>query len=169
MKGDFYIARNKELQAYIIEVIKNYRLPFKVLIQPIFPDKSINQLAYLFGVVCKRISDHTGHTPNEVYQAYKEHFNLDYSPDKIGVWKLRNVGASEFDTVDAEVFAQMIRADAVIEMGINIELPNECFVSELDFKEQDKIEQYMDRSERRLLNKIPKLSFRVFNRKIKQK
>ena len=155
------------MQNYVVGVVKNYRLPFKFQIQPIFPDKSINQLGYLFGVVCKRIADHTGHTVDEVYQSYKDYFNIEYSEDKLGRWGLHVKGASAFDTVDCEEFAQMIRADAVIEMGLVIELPNEIFVSELDFNEHDKIEEIMDRNERRFLGKIPKVSFKVYQRKRK--
>lgn len=165
MNPDFYVARNKELQAWIVEIVKNYRLPFKLQIQPIYPDKSVSQLGYLFGVVCKRIADHTGHSPTEVYEAYKRNFKIEYSQDRAGNWALRQKGASDFDTVDCEEFALMIRADAVVEMGLVIELPNECFISALDFSEQDKIQEIMDRNDRRLVNRVPKLSYRVFNRK----
>jgi len=134
-------------------------------LQPIFPDKSINQLAYLFGVVCKRIGEHTGDPPQRVYAAYKEYFKLEYSEISDGNWQLRYKGASDFDTVDLEEFALMIRADAVIEMGLNIELPNEAFISELDFEDHDRIQGIMDRSERRIIRTIPKLSYKVYNRK----
>ena len=165
MNPDFYIARNKELQAWIVEIVKNYHLPFKLQIQPIFPDKSINQLGYLFGVVIKRIADYSGHSPKEVYEAYKHNLKIEYSQDPTGNWGLRIKGASDFDTVDCEEFALMIRADAILEMNLVIELPNECFISELDFAEQDKIEEAMTRNERRLVHRVPKLSYRVFNRK----
>ena len=159
------MVRNNEIRDWVIEVIKAHRLPFKMQIQMIFPDKSIPQLAYIFGVVCKRIADDTGHSPTEVYEAYKRNFKIEYSQDPAGNWVLRQKGASDFDTVDCEDFALMIRADAINEMGIVIELPNECFISELDFSEQDKIQEVMDRNERRLVNRVPKLSYKVFNRK----
>jgi hypothetical protein len=161
MEGHKYVVRNNEIRNYVIDILKDYRLPFKLYIQPIYPEKSPNQLAYLFGVVCKRISHYTGHTPKEVYEAYKEHFRVEYSPDKNGDWNLRLKGASEFNTIEAEDFALMIRADAVIDMGINIELPNEVFVSELDYAEYDKITEEIGRSQNPIRIKLPKLSFRV--------
>jgi len=163
MEGQHYIVRNKEIRDWVGELVKEHRLPFKVYIQPIFPEKSPNQLAYLFGVVCKRISTYTGHTPQEVYSSYKELFNLEYSPDKNGVWRLRYKGVSDTNTIELEEFAMMIRADAVIDMGINIELPNEVFVNELDYSTHDRIEQQMERSDRVVPSRIPKLSFRVRN------
>lgn len=164
MKGELYIARNEELRRYIIDVIQNSRLPFKIFLQPIYPEKTPNQLAYLFGVVCKRIADFTGHTTDEVYEGYKKRFNLDYAPTKDGKdWAFRYRGGSEFDVIDAEEFAEKIRIDAVIEMGINIELPNEVFVSELDFNEYDKIEEMIFRSGNFIQGSVPILEFKIKN------
>jgi len=166
MIGDFYVIRNEEMRSWYIELVKAYRLPFKVLQQPIFPEKTPDQLAYLFGVVFSRISDFTGHSVDEVYEAYKNYFNIEYSPDKLGNWKLRVKGASEDTTVSLNEFALKVRADAVIDMGINIELPNECFINELDFSNQDKIETPEDYQV--IQAKIPRLSFKIrrYTRKI---
>jgi hypothetical protein len=160
-RAELYVARNKDLREWIAGIVSNYRLPFKVLIQPIYPKKTPNQLGYLFGVVIKMISDDTGHSPDEVYQGYKKKFNIEYGQAPNGFWELRYIGASEFTTVDAEEFALMIRADAVIELGINIPLPNECFVNELDFQEHDKIEEQMERNRNPFIATVPRLSFRV--------
>ena len=161
MNGDLYIARNKDLRNWIAGIVSNYRLPFKVWIQPIFPKKTPNQLGYLFGVVIKMIADETGHSPDEVYAGYKEKFNIEYGQAADGIWELRFKGASEFNTIDAEQFALMIRADAVLEMNLNIPLPNECFVNELDFKEHDKIEEHLERSRNPISVPVPRISFRV--------
>ena len=161
MLGEFYIARNNDLRDWIVEIIKVQRLPFKIWIQPIYPQKSPNQLGYLFGVVCKRISDYTGHSPVEVYKHYKEYFNIEYSEAPDGIWELRTRGTSDFCTIELEDFAMMIRADAVLELGLNIELPNEVFVSELDFQKYDKIEEQMERSRKTILGKIPRVSLKI--------
>lgn len=159
MIGDFHIIRNEEMRSWYIELIKSYRLPFKGFLQPIFPEKTPDQLAYLFGVVFLRISEFTGHPVNECYEGYKKLFNIEYSPDKQGNWSLRIRGASEDSTVSLNEFALRVRADAVVDMGINIELPNEVFINELDFERQDKLETLEDY--RIFQAKIPRLLFKV--------
>lgn len=164
--NELYVARNNEIRDWIIEVIKNQRLPFKILVQPMFPSKTPSQLAYLWGVVYRRIADHTGHTTREVHNGYKDMFNLEYSELPGGSFCLRVKGTSEENTVSLNEYMHKVRADAVIELGINIELPNEVFVNELNYDDYDYFEDEVERDSRVILGQVPKLYFktRVYKR-----
>jgi hypothetical protein len=58
-----------------------------VTIEPIRSNRSLNQLAYLWGQVYPRIADHTGHTPNELHEIYKRLL----LPPQILKWRGREI------------------------------------------------------------------------------
>jgi hypothetical protein len=138
----FVLRNNKQRESLIDSHLKGHRLPFKVLTQEIYPDRSLDQNAYLFGVVYKYIEDYTGMTKREVHDFYKNEFNIEYSPDRYGHWHLRHKSSTEFDTVEMEQFAMMVRAHAMIELGINIPLPNECVIDKLDMAVSGRVLRY---------------------------
>jgi len=106
------------------------------MLQTIDPKRTINENDYLFGVVYKMIAEHTGQSVLAVHEAYKTLFNIEYSPDKNGSWALRLKSTTTFSTMSIMEYAEKVRADALIDMGINIPLPNECFINELVFKHE---------------------------------
>lgn len=128
-----YVIRSIKDRNKLIEYMNHRRLPFKVMFQEIYPKRTLDENAYLFGVVYRAIQDHTGHSLDEIHKAYKLKFNVEYAPDKNGHWALRMKSSTLEDTISIMEFAMKVRADALIEMGINIPLPNECFVNELNF------------------------------------
>ena len=128
----FVLRNNKQRESLIETHIREYRLPFKLLTQEIHPRRSLDQNAYLFGVVYKYISNETGHTVREIHSFYKNEFNIEYGPDIDGHWALRYKSSTEFSTVEMEQFSMMVRAHAMIELGIDIPLPNECIVDKID-------------------------------------
>lgn len=132
------IRNHRELDGLVL-YLKQYRLPFKWMVQDIYPGRSLDANAYLWGVVYKRISDFTGHTTKEVHEGYLELFNIEYSPvpnSKTNEWALRVKRTSEMNTVELIDYALMVRADAQLDMGITIELPNEVFINELNFSHE---------------------------------
>lgn len=92
------------------------------------PSKSISnpQLRYLYGVVYKMISDHTGHTIDEIDFLLKWKFlrrvgsrGIEYVPSKL-----------DQTTIEAEDYARKCREWAAIAMELYIPLPNECEIPE---------------------------------------
>ena len=113
------------------------RLPFKLAIQPIYPIRTIDQNAYLFGVVYKLIADYTGHTTDEIHEAYKDKFNVDYVIDKKdpNKWVLTRKSSTVLTTIEFSEFTERVRIDAEIELRLTIPLPDEVFSSELKFED----------------------------------
>lgn len=84
--------------------------------------RSDNQNRYMWGVVYKLISVHTGYTPEEVNEAMKWKFlriHKDNLPDTVKSSKFTN--SAEF-----EEYMENIRRWASVYLGLYIPLPNEC-------------------------------------------
>jgi len=124
------VIRNHRQRDEMIEVIKQMRLPFKFAFQDIYPSKSPDALAYLFGVVYKAISDHTGHSALEVHEGYKSLFNMEWGEEH-GIWEFRVKGASKQNTRELAEFTEKVIADATIDMGLVIGRPNEIIVNDV--------------------------------------
>lgn len=131
-----WVIRSEKGRQEYIEYLKTLRLPFRAMDQIIYPGRTIDENAYLWGVVYQRIAEFTGHSTIEVHNGYKEKFRLEYSPDKNGVWRLRVKSTTEDNIFSIMKYALMVRADAELELGITIEMPNECFVNELKFENE---------------------------------
>ena len=133
---DLFVIRSKKSLQEFTELVKERRLPLKVMLQTIDPKRTINENDYLFGVVYKMIAEHTGQSVLEVHEGYKTLFNIEYAPYSKGKWSLRLKSTTTFSTLSIMEYAEKVRADALIDMGINIPMPNECFVNELNFKNE---------------------------------
>ena len=70
------IRSNRQLES-LIAFLKERNLPFACAIDEIYPVRSARFNAYYWGVVIKMIADHTGHSTEEVHEAYKKKYNLD--------------------------------------------------------------------------------------------
>ena len=131
--GNLYVIRNNKERDVVIEIIKNHRLPLKVFTQDIYPDRTIDQNAYLWGVVYKYISDYTGHDTLEVHNMYKKRFLIDYTPNSVGRWKFGEKSTSDLSIPEMQDYTDKVRADAWMRHNLVIPLPNECFINELSF------------------------------------
>lgn len=123
------VIRNNKQKDQLIEIIGQMRLPFKFAFQDVYPSKSPDQLAYLFGVVYKAIAEHTGHTILEVHEGYKSLFNMEWGEED-GLWDFRIKGASRQNTKELAEFTEKVIADATVDMGIVFGQPNEIITNE---------------------------------------
>ena len=130
---EHFAIYNEDMRSELIEKIKKFRLPFVCDLQVKLPGATIDQYSYLFGVVYKRIAEHTGHSVKEVHEGYKTLLNVDWNKQKDGKYRLTMKGASEMNVIEIMEYAMKVRADALLELHINIELPNEVFTNELIF------------------------------------
>lgn len=91
-----------------------------VTIEPIRSARSLNQLAYLYGVVYQTIAEHTGHSPTELHEIYK----LMFLPPRITKYRGREIklppSTSRLSKGEMAEFITRIIADAG-ELGISIE------------------------------------------------
>jgi hypothetical protein len=127
MTEQFIIRSNKQLDE-LVGHIKQKRLPFKGVLQDIFPHRSLDANAYLWGVLYKHISEYTGHDVLEIHDFYKNLFNLEYDATHGGTFMLRVVGTSEFDSRAMQEFSMKVWADAGHRFGLYLPLPEECLL-----------------------------------------
>lgn len=138
---DFAIIRNNRQRDALIAHLKERRLPFKAAFQDCYPIRSLDFNGYYWGVIIKTISDFTGHTPEEVHEACKRLYNFrhdfKYNEDT-GKWEIEAaVGSTtEMTTKDAWEYAAKIRADAELDLHLTLALPDEAFVPELQFENE---------------------------------
>jgi hypothetical protein len=118
------VIRNNRQRDEMIEAVQLMRLPFKYSFQDIYPAKSPDQLAYLFGVVYKAIAEYTGHSILEVHEAYKVLFNMEWGEED-WVWDFRIKGISRHNIMQLREFTEKVVADAMVDMGLVIGQPNE--------------------------------------------
>lgn len=142
---DYFVIRNKQQLSKLIEGLQARRLPFKCVVDDIYPVRSVDFNDYLWGFIYTPIAEETGHTPEEVHEICKRRFNFrhdfEYNRERGRYELVVGVGSTtEMNTKEIWDYAMKIRAEAEIELHITLHLPNESFVNELDFK-HDKIEE----------------------------
>lgn len=142
---DFFVIRNKDQLSKLVDLLNQRRLPFKLVVDDIYPPRSVDLNAYYWGVVLKYISEESGHDVIECHEGYKQKFSLridfEFNSDK-GIYKPA-FGVGSTAEMNMRVFSDYIfrvRADGELEHHIVIPMPNESFVPELDFK-HDLIEE----------------------------
>ena len=136
---DFAVIRNNRQRERLIEAIKERRLPFRVALQDLYPVRSVDFNAYLWGVVYYYIALSSGHTQEEVHDACKRRYNFRHDfkySKKTGKWKLVSKVDSSTAMFSKEFmeYVMRVRADAEIELHLTIPLPNEEFKPELSFE-----------------------------------
>ena len=114
-------------------------MPKKVADQDIYPLRTLESNAYLWGIVYQTIADATGHTALEVHEEYKRKYNLRYDlvyrkKTEIWEWKMGTGSTTTLDMREIWEYIMKVRADAEIELRIIIQMPNEVFINELDFE-----------------------------------
>lgn len=136
---NLYVIRNQRQLNDFKEQLSSKRLPLKIMIDDIYPNRSLDMNAYYFGVVLKYISDESGHTVIECHDAYKEKFNLSIDfiqSKKTGILEpILGIGSTAImDIKRFNDYVFRVRADGEIEHHIIIPLPSECFIPELEFE-----------------------------------
>lgn len=136
---DFAVIRNNRQRERLIEALVSRRLPFRIAIQDLYPVRSVDFNAYLWGVVYYYIAEATGHTQIEVHDACKIRYNFRHDfkySKKTGKWKLVSKVDSTTATFSREFmeYVMRVRADAEIELHVTIPMPNEEFKPELAFE-----------------------------------
>lgn len=134
------IRSNRQLES-LIAFLKERNLPFACAIDEIYPVRSARFNAYYWGVVIKMIADHTGHSTEEVHEAYKKKYNLDLCFQFNQEKRIYEIAAGVMSTAreNKRKFAEYVmkvRADAEITLGITIPLHNEVYVNELIFEHE---------------------------------
>ena len=142
---DFFVIRNKSQLAGLIDQLNARRLPFKLMLDDIYPPRSVDFNDYLWGFIYTPIALETGHTPEEIHEICKRRFNFrhdfEYNDNRKRYELVVSAGSTtELNTKEIWDYAMKIRAEAEIELHLTLHLPNESFVKELDFK-HDLIEE----------------------------
>lgn len=143
---ELIVVRNKKQALDLSKKIMSMRLPFKCMLDDIYPARSLDMNAYYWGIVLAYISEQSGHTIEECHDAYKKKFALgiEFKPNKekgilepvFGVGSTASMNNKQF--LD---YIFKVRADGELEHHIVIPLPSESFIDELCF-EHDKITEH---------------------------
>lgn len=142
---DFFVIRNKRQVDELCNRLKERRLPFKCALQDIYPVRSVDFNDYLWGFIYTPIAEATGHSPEEVHEAYKKKYNFRFDfeyNETTKRWEIV-IGVGSTTTLSTKEiwdYAAQVRSDAEVELHIILMLPNECFIPELDF-EHDKLQE----------------------------
>ncbi len=100
----------------------------EVIIRKPRSQRSINQNNYYWGVVLKLLSDHTGHSSDELHEIMKTMFNSKRVEieTKSGLhYKVIGQSTTRLSTVKMEDYLANIRQWASLELGVSIPEPNE--------------------------------------------
>ena len=74
--GDGKLHLNSVEHARMRELLTRMRGRIEIVIRRRVCDRSYDQNRYYWGVVLKLISDHTGHTPQELHEQFKTRFGV---------------------------------------------------------------------------------------------
>lgn len=140
---DLIILRNKAQVEDLCSQLRNRRLPYKIMIQEIYPLRSIESNNYMWGIVYQAISEATGHTPEEIHDTYKKKFlfrgDLQFNPlTRQYDWVVGLGSTTKLDDKEIWDFIAQVCADAELSLNIIIPLPSEIFIPEISY-EHDKI------------------------------
>ena len=135
---DFGVIRNRKQADELADRIRKGRLPLRYALQEVYPGRSVEFNDYLWGFIYTPIANATGHTPEEVHEAYKRKYNFRHdfvfdSEDKKYKLVLAPGSTTRMDKREIWNYAMQIRAEAEIELHLTLLMPNEAFTDELDF------------------------------------
>ena len=122
-------VRNEKQREELINMIKERRLPFKIIIQDIYPGRTIEQNAYYWFIITI-IAKVIGEDIIKVHNDYRLKFLFGYWPDNEGNWELRVRSTTELDTVEMADYTEMVRIDALVIHGINTPNPDEVIIND---------------------------------------
>jgi len=109
------------------EELKSLSGDVVVLVKEGRPKRSTQQNKYYWSVICRIISEHTGYTPEEVHEFYKETFLTDRKLITIGKdeREIEKATTTRLSTKEFEEYCENIRRHASVELNLNIPEPNE--------------------------------------------
>jgi len=84
---ELFAIRNNKQREELIETIKNYRLPFKTVLQDIYPHRSVKANAY-YWVILTKLSEELDHTPKELHDFFIE---INYKVKKNIIQKIKGL------------------------------------------------------------------------------
>lgn len=87
-------------------------------------NRSNHQNAYYWGVVLRILSEHTGHSSDELHEYCKSKFNPKHIEIN-GQIELIGKTTQEMSTIEFEDYLEKVRIWAATELGVSIPLPNE--------------------------------------------
>lgn len=128
---ELYSIRNDHDKQILADAIRIRRLPFKVIIQDIFPRRTVDQNAY-YWVIVTIIADYCGYTIKEVHKELKTLFLTGYFPDKKGNWSVRTRSTTELNTVEFSDYIMRITAWAITFLNISIPAKEDLVFNEND-------------------------------------
>lgn len=96
-----------------------------VIVQPPVKERSNRQNRYYRGVICKLLSEYTGHTKEEIHEALKWRFLRDDSDQNFQ----RTRSTASLTTKEFEEYVELCRQFGD-EMGCRIPLPNEVVLDD---------------------------------------
>ncbi len=101
---------------------------YEILVRRKVKGRSKNQNDYMWGVVLQLLSDHTGHSPDEMHEAMKKMFN----PIRIEIQTKKGLEfistgktTTGLSTIKMEEYLSQVRQWASEYLGVFIPLPNE--------------------------------------------
>jgi hypothetical protein len=141
MPMDYFVIKNKTQAEELCRLIMQRSMPFKVALQDILPQRSIESNDYLWGFIYTPIANHTGHSADEVHEAYKLMFNfkqeLRYNKRTRKMqWYIGAASTTGLDEREIWDYIEKVRADAWLRFGLVLMMPNEVFTSKLDFSKK---------------------------------
>lgn len=91
--------------------------------------RSLQENSYYWGVVLPTVSDHIGYTVEELHEIFKSLFLSEVKHIKMSNGTLREVryarSTASLKVFEFEQYLENIRTWSALELGINIQLPNE--------------------------------------------
>lgn len=125
MDSPLFAVWNNSQRDQLIHVVKEVHLPFKGYLAHIGAPRKLNWNAYLWGVLYKLITMHTGEHADKLHEDYKEKFNIVYEWIPKKGWSMVIKGTSEMKQLEFEQFCLMVRADAMLTLECDLPLIGE--------------------------------------------
>lgn len=136
---DFSVIRSTRQLDTLIAKLRERRLPFKVALQDIYPMRSVQFNDYYWGFIISPVAEKTGHSTDEVHEAFKAKYNFgpEFTYNKeLKRWEIV-VDARSTTVLNWKEYwdyCAKCRAHAEIDLGVTCLLPDEVFINELIFE-----------------------------------
>lgn len=112
--GRLHIVNSEAFRAHIKQFGVNNE--FQLIARKKRKPRSNNQNSYYWGVVLALIYDHTGHTPEELHEAFKMKFLKKYRSDGLEFIQ----STTDLTTAGMKEYIDNIKRFAAVELGIDI-------------------------------------------------
>jgi hypothetical protein len=120
----YLLVRNEGEKRRLYNHLKSLTSPYVVITRPQQHIRSMNQNAFLWGVVYREIADFTGYTTKEIHEYYKDIF-LPKLKIEYEVLFLGNGSISDLSVKMFAEYTEKVMAHAFLELGIIFPEANE--------------------------------------------